>query len=156
MLFKATLLFCIAFVGLSSVQAQEALRVLPMPSEIQPGEGFLSVDGSFRISLGGYRDAVIQNAAIRLASNLSVKTGLKLALQPVPEGKAATLRVHCDARRPAFPYSRSGRILYARNHAARGETVCPRPHGGFTGHGELLPTCADRWGRIPRPSRENQ
>ena len=77
------------FVGLSSVQAQEALRVLPMPSEIQPGEGFLSVDGSFRISLGGYRDAVIQNAAIRLASNLSVKTGLKLDLQPVPEGKAA-------------------------------------------------------------------
>jgi hexosaminidase len=102
MLFKATLLFCIALIGLSSARAQETPRVLPMPSEIQPGEGFLAIDASFRISLGGYHDATLQSAAIRLARNLSVKTGLKLALEPVAEGKAATLRVHCDAADPHF------------------------------------------------------
>lgn len=96
MLFKATLLFCIALIGLSSARAQETPRVLPMPSEIQPGEGFLAIDASFRISLGGYHDATLQSAAIRLARDLSVKTGLKLALEPVAEGKAATLRVRCD------------------------------------------------------------
>ena len=97
MFFKTTLLFCIMLTGFSSARAQQALRILPMPEEILPGEGALAMDASFRISLSGYHDALIQNAAIRLARNLRAKTGLMLALPPLTGGKAATLRVHCDA-----------------------------------------------------------
>ena len=102
MSFKAMLVVCIALFGLLSVRAQEPLRLMPMPSEVKQGEGALAIDASFRISLGGYHDALLQNAAIRLAKHLSVKTGLKLALEPVGEGTSATLRVHCDAADPHF------------------------------------------------------
>ncbi|MGO8816600.1 MAG: beta-N-acetylhexosaminidase [Terriglobia bacterium] len=102
MSFKLIFAICLMSFVSASVRAQDALRVLPMPSEIAPGEGFLAVDASFRLSLGGYHDALLQNAAIRLARNLRIKTGLKLALEPVAEGREATLRVRCDARDPYF------------------------------------------------------
>jgi len=69
---------------------------------VQQGEGFLVIDSFFRISLNGYRDALLEKAALRLAKNLSTKTGLKLAAAPVGEGMPATLRVHCGAADPHF------------------------------------------------------
>jgi hexosaminidase len=102
MLFKAIVLVCIALFGLSSVRAQEPLRLLPLPLELQPGEGSLVIDASFRISLSGYHDVLLQNAALRLVRNLSAKTGFKLAAEPVAGGTPATLHVHCDAADPHF------------------------------------------------------
>ena len=102
MLFKSTLFVCTAFFGLSLVRAEESPRLLPVPADISWGQGFLVIDASFSISLKGYDDALLRNAAARLARNLSAKTGLKLAPQPVVAGKPATLRVYCDAADPHF------------------------------------------------------
>ncbi len=120
MFFKATLFFCVVLIALSSARAQEPLRILPMPSEIQPGEGLLAIDSSFRISLSGYHDALLQNAAIRLATNLHAKTGLMLALQPLTGGKSATLRIHCDAADPHFltPEADESYTLEVTSHGA--------------------------------------
>lgn len=54
MFFKLIPAVCILSFASISVRAQETLRALPMPSEIHPSEGFLSIDGSYQISLGGY------------------------------------------------------------------------------------------------------
>src|SRR5215469_9739543 len=99
---RAIAIACAALFGFSSTQAQEPLRLLPLPSQVQQGEGFLVIDSGFRISLNGYRDALLEKAALRLAKNLSTKTGLKLAAAPVGEGMPATLRVHCGAADPHF------------------------------------------------------
>lgn len=101
MLFKFTLFFCAALLGPSLVRAEQP-RLLPMPSEIRSGQGFLVIDASFSISLRGYADALLQNAAARLARNLGTKTGLKLAAQPVGAGQPATLLVYCEAADPHF------------------------------------------------------
>jgi hexosaminidase len=89
-------LACFALVGLVSTKAQEPLRLMPLPAEVRPGEGYLVIDNGFCISLSGYHDAVLQSAAARLMKNLSAKTGLLLSNAPNREGKAAALRVHCD------------------------------------------------------------
>jgi len=97
MLFKSTLLVCTTLFGLTLARAEEPTRLLPIPSGISSGQAFLVIDASFTISFKGYDDALLRNAAARLARNLTAKTGLKLAPQPVVAGKPATLSVYCDA-----------------------------------------------------------
>jgi hexosaminidase len=96
MLPKTLSLVCLALFGISSVEAREPLRLLPMPSEVQLGEGYLVIDSAFRISLSGYRDGLLRKAAARLVRNLEAKTGLKLSPELATDGKPATLQVHCD------------------------------------------------------------
>lgn len=102
MLPKWVAIFCLALASFSGLEAQEPYRVLPTPSDLQAGSGYLVVDSSFRVSMEGYSDAIIQNAAVRLARNLKAKTGLQLALEPIGEGKPATLRIRCGGADPYF------------------------------------------------------
>lgn len=102
MLLKAAMLICFLLGSLSTMKAQEPPRLMPLPSVVQPSEGFLVVDSSFSISLTGYQDPLLNSAALRLVKNLSAKTGLNLDGGVAREGKPATLQIQCDAADPNF------------------------------------------------------
>jgi hexosaminidase len=120
-------------VGLSTAAAQEPLRVLPLPREVKPGEGFLSIDPSFHISLSGYRDALLARAVERWSRNLGVKTNLRLASEPVEAGKPAALRVHCDAADPHFLTPEADESYALRVTPQGAELHAPGPTGVLRG-----------------------
>jgi hexosaminidase len=119
------------------VSAEEALRVIPAPSEISSGQGFLVIDQSFRISLNR-DDALLRNAAARLARNLSAKTGLKVAPEPVREGKPATLRVFCDEADPHLLTPQADESYALRVATAGAELRAHGPAGVLRGMATFL------------------
>ncbi|HTS69306.1 MAG TPA: family 20 glycosylhydrolase [Terriglobia bacterium] len=94
---KTLTLVCGVLMTFLSGKAQEPLRLMPWPAEVQRGEGYLIIDKTFRVSFEGYRDELLERAATRLVRNLSAKTGLSLLPEPDPAAQTATLRVRCDA-----------------------------------------------------------
>ena len=69
-----------------------AHTLMPVPAKYSPAAGRLTIDGSFRVGLSGYREARLESAAARLVDRLSRKTGI-----PMHGGTgAATLLVHCE------------------------------------------------------------
>ena len=83
---------------------------MPMPAQVERGEGYLAIDSSFRIAIEQYSGPILYSAALRLAKNLSAKTNIPLPLETVEPGKAATLHVHCEGRDPnSSPRRRTNR-----------------------------------------------
>jgi len=101
MMLKFILLLCTLIALALPASAEAPVLVLPAPAQINAGQGFLVIAPSFDISLDR-DDTLLRNAAARLARNLSAKTGLKIALEPVIETQTATLRVFCDGADPNF------------------------------------------------------
>jgi hexosaminidase len=67
---------------------------MPQPASVQPAEGKLVIDASFRVALAGYREARLDAAAARLASRVALETGT-----PGPavgnDPSSATLVIEC-------------------------------------------------------------
>jgi len=108
-----------------------------MPSEISSGQGFLVIGPSFRIALNR-DDPLLRNAAGRLARNLSAKTGLKLALEPVGDGQAASLRIFCDAADPHFLTPQADESYTLRIATAGAELRAHGPTGVLRGMATFL------------------
>ena len=132
MIIKTILLVWTTMMAALPVSAEDLPRVIPKPAEISSGQGFLVIEPSFHISLNR-DDAVLRNAAVRLARNLSAKTGLKLALEPVMEGKPATLRVFCDAADAHFLTPQADESYTLRVTTAGAELRAHGPTGVLRG-----------------------
>jgi len=131
------LLVCTMIMAALPVSAEDPLRVIPEPARISSGQGFLVIDPSFHISLNR-DDALLRSAAARLARNLSAKTGLKLALEPVMEGKPAALRVFCDAADPHFLTPQADESYTLRVTTAGAELRAHGPTGVLRGMATFL------------------
>ena len=74
----------LALLTASALGAQWSL--MPMPADIQGGNGQLALRQNFRIELQGYREPRLERAAERLTQRLSRHTGMSI---PVPGAAAA-------------------------------------------------------------------
>ena len=144
------LLVCTMIMAALPVSAEDPLRVIPEPARISSGQGFLVIDPSFHISLNR-DDALLRSAAARLARNLSAKTGLKLALEPVMEGKPAALRVFCDAADPHFLTPQADESYTLRVTTAGAEL---RAHGPTEAGGADVSTNKSRSDNAARSTEE--
>jgi hexosaminidase len=85
-----------AYANSPSAPEPDGLTLMPVPAELTPGEGLLTVDSTFRIALVGYSEPRLERAARRTAGCLSRQTGLPLASQILQEGQSALLLIRCD------------------------------------------------------------
>ncbi|HEY5069866.1 MAG TPA: family 20 glycosylhydrolase, partial [Candidatus Acidoferrum sp.] len=80
----------------SSVRAMmPGLNLMPVPANVQMGNGSLKIDAGFTVAINGHTDARLTGAAERFVERLSKQTGLLMAMRPV-NGTKATLVVHVD------------------------------------------------------------
>ena len=73
----------------------EQLKLMPLPSEFQAGNGRLAVNGSFSVALTGYREERLTRAVERFLNNASRQTGLPIS-KPSAQVDKATLTVHTE------------------------------------------------------------
>jgi hypothetical protein len=93
--------------SLAIAQAQGGLKLMPMPSLVQPGTGQLPVDRSFSIVIAGCKDATLERGVRRFAAELFRETGILLKQKPVDLGNPTLLvnsvdgneRVTCSKKR---------------------------------------------------------
>ena len=92
--------FCVPFVvmlGLSwpvPAQQVDTLSMMPLPSQLQLGNGRFLIDGSFGIELTGYTEPRLQQAQQRFLDLLSRETGIPLWREA--SINKATFKVHTD------------------------------------------------------------
>jgi hexosaminidase len=80
----------------SSVRAMmPGLNLMPVPANVQMGNGSLKIDAGFTVAINGHTDGRLTGAAERFVERLSKQTGLLMAMRPV-NGTKATLVVHVD------------------------------------------------------------
>jgi len=87
-----------ALLNASEINASEN-HLMPQPMKLEFGQGALPIDGSFRISLSGYTEPRLQEAAKRLIQKLSTQTGIPMndaVPKNVTEDPQATLVIRCD------------------------------------------------------------
>jgi hexosaminidase len=65
---------------LGNLRAQEksSIAIMPVPAHVVQGEGEFPIDGSFGITLKGYKDGRLERARQRLLDTLSRETGIPL------------------------------------------------------------------------------
>lgn len=74
----------------------QTYNLMPMPAELTPGTGRLTIDPNFRVALEGYREPRLERAAVRFAHRLAIQTGLPLSDLIEANAANATLVIHCD------------------------------------------------------------
>ena len=79
MLAKSIMLVCTMTIAALQASAEEPVHVLPVPSEISSGQGFLVIDPSFRIAL---------NRDDSLLLNARRPTGQEFKRQDRPEARS--------------------------------------------------------------------
>src|SRR5947209_8736719 len=70
-------------------------HLMPQPMKLEFGQGTLTIDGSFRVSLSGYTEPRLQAAAKRLIQRLSTQTGIPMDAT-LTNDPSATLWIRCD------------------------------------------------------------
>jgi hexosaminidase len=80
----------------SNLQTSMAgLNLMPVPANVQLGNGSLKIDTGFTVALTGHTDARLSGAAERFVERLAKQTGLLLPMKPA-NGTKATLVVRAD------------------------------------------------------------
>ena len=74
-------------------QSQPQLNLMPMPANVQQGNGVLPVVQSFSVSITGVHDPALEAGVQRFIDQLSRQTGIPFRPKA---GSAATLTVHAD------------------------------------------------------------
>ncbi len=69
-------LLAVLLVASSSIAAQTPLPLMPLPSNVAPGNGALSIDGGLRIVFEGYAEPRLERAVQRMRANLARETGI--------------------------------------------------------------------------------
>jgi len=59
-------------------QAKSPLQIMPLPAQVVQGQGEFIIDGTFGISLEGYKEARLERARQRFLDTLSRETGIPL------------------------------------------------------------------------------
>jgi hexosaminidase len=78
-----------------NAQSSAPLNVMPLPAKVEPAEGSLKIDVSFRIAFAGYREPRLDHAGLRLERQIQRQTGLVI-LHASKSAGLATLEVSTD------------------------------------------------------------
>ena len=92
------LLMLVVFLSAGSLLAAgrpDESTLLPRPSSVQPGTGYLAIDRSFSVELSGSRDAMLERGVQRFLDHLSKETGILLRYKP-GETSQAKLLIHAE------------------------------------------------------------
>ena len=92
-LMSFTLLLCSA--RASAQQERSQLNLIPVPANVQLGNGSLRIDSSFSVALTGSREARLEHAVQRFRRQLSLQTAIPFASK-VQTSSLATLAIHTD------------------------------------------------------------
>lgn len=76
--------------------------LMPLPANIQFGDGQLAVTPKFSVAISGHRDSLIDQAIERFAAHLSRLTGMRIAHMPLDNSKA-TLVLEAQTSSDAVP-----------------------------------------------------
>jgi hexosaminidase len=82
-------------IGISQVPPADQLKLMPLPSDFQVGNGRLAVNGSFSVALTGYREDRLSRAVERFLNTASRQTGLPIKKQSA-HGDKAVLTIHTE------------------------------------------------------------
>jgi hexosaminidase len=83
------------FSPMTKAQEQHPLYLMPVPSSVQMGTGWLVVDSKFSVGLTGYTEPRLDRAIERFLRQLSRQTAIPLAAKPGAAAKAV-LVIHTD------------------------------------------------------------
>ena len=81
----ASILF-LAVTASAFAQPLTQLNLMPMPSQVTPGQGQFLIDGSFSVALQGIIDDRLVAARLRFLSTLGRETGIPFSIEPVSTG----------------------------------------------------------------------
>ena len=100
-LFSTLLAFSLAAAPALSQNVQapvtaSSVKLMPIPSVVQPAEGQLPVSQVFTVGLSGYSEPRLDRAALRFVSELSRQTGIPIVNGIAPDVSKATLVVKTD------------------------------------------------------------
>ncbi len=78
--------------GTATAQSDPAANLMPMPSQVERGDGALVVDSSFSVKLTGYTEPRLDRAVQRFLHDLNWRTGTRFAKRL--SAAAPTLTIH--------------------------------------------------------------
>ncbi len=78
-------------------------NIMPVPSSVQPGSGYLRIDSSFSLSIHGKKNQRIEAAVLRFLKRLSSQTGILLRIDGGRYNAAASLVIRYDTTPDSFP-----------------------------------------------------
>jgi hexosaminidase len=90
-------------VALSSLAQQPLLNLMPMPTSVQLGTGWMTIDASFSVAINGYSDSRLERSAERFLSHLRRQTGMPLLLMKLSPASQAKLVVEASRSNQAVP-----------------------------------------------------
>jgi hexosaminidase len=91
-----SLLGLVAMFDLPLANAQEQrLNLMPVPSDVQPGNGSLSIDSTFSVALTGHTEPRLDRAVQRFFQRLSAQTAIPFSPKRATSSKA-TLTIHTE------------------------------------------------------------
>lgn len=76
-------------------QSRNEPVLMPMPAQLQAGEGKLAIDSNFGVAIKGSSDARLQRAALRFLKRLSEQTGIPITLSLATDTAKSNLQIHC-------------------------------------------------------------
>ncbi len=79
------------------------INVMPLPASVKVSPGKLKLDATFTVATGGYTDARLEQAIIRMQQRLRRRTGLALPVGAAPAGGVAKLMLSVKAAGEAYP-----------------------------------------------------
>ncbi len=148
------LLLCFPFTSMA-VCAQDSLFLLPVPSQVVVREGSLRIDSTFRATLTGHRDPLLERAVGRLVANLAAKTGLDMVGGDGAATSMPGLRVRCDGPDPNF-LSPAADESYRLEVTPKGAELYARALTGILRRtGDIFSTGGAGSERVSRPRRRD-
>jgi hexosaminidase len=92
---------CVMFFALllcsapASAQGQSQLNLMPVPANVQMGNGSLRIDSSFAVTQTGHAEARLDHAVQRFVRQLSLQTAIPFPAK-MPTSSKCTLVIHTD------------------------------------------------------------
>ena len=130
---KTMIVLCAAMILNGTALEGQVNALIPQPTSLQPGQGWLVITGSFQVALTGYQEPRLDRAAHRLVHQISRLTGIPILSGVTTDGTKATLVIHCG--HAGEPVQAAGEdesyTLNVTSHAARLDA--PEPLGVLRG-----------------------
>lgn len=123
-------LLCAAALRAASAQSND---LMPQPASFTAGQGRLTIDGGFRVSLAGYEEPRLTAAAERLIARLAKQTGIPLAPGLESDSSKAALVVQCDHAGEAVQSVQEDESYHLEITTRQARLTAPTPVGALRG-----------------------
>lgn len=107
--------------------------LMPLPAELTPGTGRLTIDAGFRVAIEGYQEPRLERAAARLAHRLAKQTGIPMSDVVEKDAAKATLVIHCQHAGEEVQSIREDESYQLEVTAQQARLVAPTPVGILRG-----------------------